>query len=1851
MNKRIEDARKKREYQRNQTKLRREAARFLGYDNKKDGKDLSALYDPNSEIIKDEDGKFRIRKLIETETETNVNNIKANTDLLNENINNLKDQSVSNTDKTVGELEVIRGVVTKIAANMGVDPDNLDEAPKKDESTTQFLNRTDKNYKDKSSESEDSEDGKTHFAGANPKEMNGIAGQMAEALDRDNKKDQEQLEKNKKEEENKAKADNVKSKGVEYFKNKFGQDKKDKEEKESREKLIETVIQGNKENEKHHSIWSSIFGKKGIITLAILLGIPLLIKLVKGFVNGDGIGGLVKKFLFGEDEYKDGEDNSGKDTGVVGIIRSAIDYKNEDNVVPDDSRRTSGEVLTRLGVNTLLRGTTADKAIGRGITKGLFKGSETTFGKGVMTSVEAAEKAALKSGEKSTIKTTVNTVLSEGAEKTIAKATGKKVTEEAIKEGAEAATEKGVKTAVTEGMEKGGSEAAEKGAKNALKKINDTSIVKFFNKAIEYLKAFFDSVVVKKIGATKAGTLFKKIMQCIQKILGKDTILGKFIDKIKRGLQKIAGLTVGAAMSGGIINAIITTTDFMAGIYEAANIFRCNSKDVNAFMRITAGIIKALLGTTFGILIAIIDEIYQEITDESFVTNFAVDLYACMDGVLGTSQAEHVKTAQENFKNEKSEWEKENGVELSVEDYNNLKNDTILGDVGDALGSLTGDTTKKDIEEFVIWKKKQEASGKQTFSKTDSYVKYNDKYLGSEYKEYVDKAMNTNQKPLEYEDWIASKKDELKENEKLYKKYKASYKSPWDSDSIDIKKNDYYSASYDPNNPQGDSYYKQYAQQVALDSLVDPLQYNNGKYRSLTDLYNDKEVWNSIVSKKYKDIEDLSEVAIYARYNGYGGWGRWLNKDNPEGWIEIDSSGKIVGVHEPTYGVSYGKGDNISSAFAESNIDTYHSTSSSIDDLTTDIQKVSRISGSDKTEIINRYKNLTTTFKSSADDMDLMLGKMIGLVDDNGNTLPISKASDSLTTPYSSIKEIYTNNTELFSDVLKQVVTIKEKMSKLLTKYPDAFDNMMGTTLGFSGNSLSSAINTTYNKTNTKLSSTSGVVKSNSKSSLGTRLSNTFKSIASSISGLFGFGDDSGINANLIPEINDDINKIYGMGSTYYSQKDPRWANKKYASRNGKDSSSDNIASRGCAPTAMAMVATDLTGKRITPDVISDYSYNRGYSVKGGTNWNMVPNASRDLGLSSKTLDAPNATSIESELSKGKSVIASGVGDGITTPYTRSGHYIVLSGAKNGKVMVKDPNGIYKNGLYDLDKISKQTNKAWSIGKKYGMGPYGYSSYSIDQMTADLNARKAGITSSSVPSTSSNGSTVSDENNIGKKVSEYARSKVGCKYSQDLRMSEGYYDCSSLCYRAYKEGAGITIPQGSTTYDYENIPTEVSAENILPGDMILCRYENGIPEHVVLYVGNGEVVNASSPGKGVVLQKLSDTLSYYPTYKIKRILSESQTAEYNGGSSGITSSSSSNASLTPSGIFSAFGTLWQKIYNKALFGEDFNISDLFSDSTSTTTGSSNVTSSITSNATATGTSSQETIDKLQSLGATTSLAGNANAALIWNYYKSKGFSDLQTAGLMGNIEAESEYDPTVEYQGHYGIHQWGDSRFTDLQNLANSKGTSWSDLSTQLDYAYSELTGSESGTMNPSLWANVTTPAQAADIIREKYERCYNQGAVRRQYSAQLAYDSFVNGSGKGYGMGGEDASYMDIDNMNILPTDTYGYGSPIRTRNTNMLTDMRQRDDNTSNVKKIVETMKRGNFGYGGTDTTNIENLLSQVIDALNTIGNNTSATIDAINSNAGNNNPTIINNSQNNTSRSSVARKKALAIASGQY
>ncbi len=118
---------------------------------------------------------------------------------------------------------------------------------------------------------------------------------------------------------------------------------------------------------------------------------------------------------------------------------------------------------------------------------------------------------------------------------------------------------------------------------------------------------------------------------------------------------------------------------------------------------------------------------------------------------------------------------------------------------------------------------------------------------------------------------------------------------------------------------------------------------------------------------------------------------------------------------------------------------------------------------------------------------------------------------------------------------------------------------------------------------------------------------------------------------------------------------------------------------------------------------------------------------------------------------------------------------------------------------------------------------------------------------------------ISDAN--GKKVVEYALSKVGYPYSQAYRDSGDYYDCSSLAYYAW-QNAGVNIMyEGSNTasaegkYCYDN-NLLVNYDEMQPGDLIFYSYEkNGRfmnISHVAIYVGDGMVVEAANTRLGVV---------------------------------------------------------------------------------------------------------------------------------------------------------------------------------------------------------------------------------------------------------------------------------------------------------------------------------------------------------------------------------------------------------------
>ena len=115
----------------------------------------------------------------------------------------------------------------------------------------------------------------------------------------------------------------------------------------------------------------------------------------------------------------------------------------------------------------------------------------------------------------------------------------------------------------------------------------------------------------------------------------------------------------------------------------------------------------------------------------------------------------------------------------------------------------------------------------------------------------------------------------------------------------------------------------------------------------------------------------------------------------------------------------------------------------------------------------------------------------------------------------------------------------------------------------------------------------------------------------------------------------------------------------------------------------------------------------------------------------------------------------------------------------------------------------------------------------------------------------------------GAMVVAEAMTKIGCAYSQANRYAEGSYDCSSFIFRLFRDVAGITLPEISADqgkYCVDNGLT-ITQDMLQPGDLIFYSYEtNGRfmnISHVAIYAGNGMMVHAANPSRGVVYDPMS----------------------------------------------------------------------------------------------------------------------------------------------------------------------------------------------------------------------------------------------------------------------------------------------------------------------------------------------------------------------------------------------------------
>jgi hypothetical protein len=162
---------------------------------------------------------------------------------------------------------------------------------------------------------------------------------------------------------------------------------------------------------------------------------------------------------------------------------------------------------------------------------------------------------------------------------------------------------------------------------------------------------------------------------------------------------------------------------------------------------------------------------------------------------------------------------------------------------------------------------------------------------------------------------------------------------------------------------------------------------------------------------------------------------------------------------------------------------------------------------------------------------------------------------------------------------------------------------------------------------------------------------------------------------------------------TYYNQADARWGDTLY----GK---TGTIGTSGCGPTALAIVVSSLTGKRVTPVETAEWAVRNGYRVEGnGSMHALIPDGARHYGLSVECVSRKDGQTIADALAEGKLVVA------VMSKchFTGSGHFIVLRGVTaEGKILIADPISVKRSEqLWDLSVILNEAN--YNAG---GGGPF-----------------------------------------------------------------------------------------------------------------------------------------------------------------------------------------------------------------------------------------------------------------------------------------------------------------------------------------------------------------------------------------------------------------------------------------------------------------------------------------------------------------------------------------------------------------
>lgn len=112
---------------------------------------------------------------------------------------------------------------------------------------------------------------------------------------------------------------------------------------------------------------------------------------------------------------------------------------------------------------------------------------------------------------------------------------------------------------------------------------------------------------------------------------------------------------------------------------------------------------------------------------------------------------------------------------------------------------------------------------------------------------------------------------------------------------------------------------------------------------------------------------------------------------------------------------------------------------------------------------------------------------------------------------------------------------------------------------------------------------------------------------------------------------------------------------------------------------------------------------------------------------------------------------------------------------------------------------------------------------------------------------------------------QYAKEFIGNPYVWGGTSLTKGADCSGFVQSVFKH-FGVSLPRSSR--EQVNVGTKISLADAQPGDLIFYA-KGGTINHVALYIGNGQVVHASSPKTGIRISNAT----YRTPAAVKRVLS------------------------------------------------------------------------------------------------------------------------------------------------------------------------------------------------------------------------------------------------------------------------------------------------------------------------------------------------------------------------------------------